>query len=221
MDLLATAGGAIVAASTLAGVLGWLLGLVLTGAALHVLASPHRPERVWQAIRIVGLPRLWAFLRIACLAALANAAVVFLTGFLADWLVAYGDAAGWTGRTLLLTVPIARAGAIAVALSFFGAWSHWCRVGVVAADLPVRRAVIAAARLMVARPGTALLFPAALSLLVPALGSLLLLGWADAVPGAGTVLAGAAWFLWLVVQSFVWHWLCHSGRLTWGPEKPS
>ena len=208
-------GGALAAAVLVATALGWLFGLVLTGAALHVMAVPHRPVRVWQAVRFIGLSRLWAFLRIAALAGVGAVLLVAPSGWILEAVASRGDAAGWSGRTLLVVVPMVRAGVVLLGLSVLGAWAHWARVAVVADDLPVRWAVAVAARRMVSHPLWMVLFPALVGLGVQTVGAFVVFAWAQASVGLGTAFAVAGWLAWLVLQAYAWHWLQHGGRLVW------
>lgn len=216
MVALSEGGGAIVGAALVIGLVAWGLGLVLTAAALHVLGGQQRPVGVWRAIRLVGLSRLWAFLRIALLSGLTIGATAVVAGLLRDLVVAWGDTAGWSGQTLMVSVPALAALPVLAAMALCGAWAHWVRVAVVADDLPVRRALIVSARGMLLRPGLMIVFPVSVGLAVQLGGVVVLMTWAQ-LPATGSATAAgfAAWILLGLVQAFTWHWLQHSGRLTW------
>ncbi len=221
VDLVGGAGAAMAGAAFVTAALTWVAGLVLTGAALDVLGASQERVRVWHAVRVVGLPRLWAFLRIAALAAVANALVVVTSGWILEAIVGHGDAAGWTGQTQLITLPALRGLVVLAGLVAFGVWAHWTRVAVVADDLTVRRAVIAAVRKMWSQPGVAVVFPALVGGLLPVAGAAGLYVWFAAPVGGGTLWALALWCVWLLIQAFGWHWLQHAARLTWGPAASS
>jgi hypothetical protein len=200
-------------------VLAVLADQLLTGGALALL-DPARPRG--ERIRVIatvwrdGLTHLWPFLRAALLGLVLSAAGIALLRLLFKRLDVAGYRSGWTGQTVMLTLPMLSLSLSLLWLAVVGAWVFWCRL-ITAADgrRRVRRTGLLALRVLRRHPLRALGLFVALTLASTILSGAVLVAWRQADPGS----AGRAipWFLgWLcmvLAQAFVWHWLLRAGRL--------
>jgi hypothetical protein len=198
--------------------LAWLASLLLTAAAVEILARRREGRvRVWRTVLDTGSRFLWVYLRIALLSLVLIAIGGRVIGMIFERMGDHGQVAGWSARTLLWTLPIWRVALLLVWATLVGVLAWWCRVIAVAdARRYLRRMPGPALRLLWRRPVQAWLAHVAASLASVILGGVVLLFWRQSP--AGPTGWTALWLLVLLVQSFVWHWRLRAGRLVWDAE---
>lgn len=191
----------------LGAIVAWLANQWLTAGAATILDRhlAGRP-RVWRTTIDVGKQYLGRYLRVAAFAGVWLVIALALTGRAFDWLADHGTLAGWSGETLLLTLPITRALVLLAVASAVGAAGLWCRVILVrGARRCVRRLHQVVPRLAWRAPVQGFLLPMLLSAFSLVAAALVVFAWRQS--GAGAL---GLWLpIWLAVllgQAYVWHW---------------
>lgn len=191
----------------LGAAVAWIVNQWLTVAAVRILdRSSTAAPRVWRAMIDVGTQYLGRYLRVAAFAAAWLLGAVALVNRAFEWLADHGTLAGWSGQTLLLTLPMTRALVLLALASAVGTVGLWCRVIVVHGERHcVRRLHQVVPRLAWRAPVQGILLSMLLSAFSLAAAALVVLAWRQS--GVGAI---GLWLpLWLAVllgQSYVWHW---------------
>ncbi len=208
--------GSVWGALAVGAVIGWLVSLMLTAAAVEILDPDRPPERirVWRRISDTGRRFCFPYLRVALAALLA---VVIGGGLIAatfERLSEHGRLAGWTGYTLAIQLPFAWTALVLAWASVVGVLAMWCRVILVAdGRRRVRRLWPVVPRLWWRRVFSGLVFHCGLSVASLLLGGVTLFAWRQSPS------SGVAWFVvWqgvLLLQAVLWHWRLRACRLVW------
>jgi hypothetical protein len=203
------------AAAVVLAVLGDQL---VTGGALAML-DPGRPAgervRVLATVLREGLTHLWAFLRAAALGLVILAFGVVLIRLPFKQLDLAGYRSGWTGKTVMLTLPVLHMFAMLLWMATSGAWVFWCRL-ITAADgrRRVRRTGLLALQVLWRHPLRSWGVFVTSTIATMLLSGAVLIAWRQAEPGTrgGALAWFLLWLLTLLIQSFVWLWLLCAGR---------
>lgn len=198
---------------------------VLMGGAL-ALFDPGRAKegrvKVFSTVCREGLPHLWAFLRAAGLGVVISAIGVSVLRALMDRISTAGQKAGWTGATMVLTLPLLTTLLSLVWLASVGAWVFWVRL-MTAADgrRRVRRTGLLAVRVLARSPLRAWGMFVALTLASMLVSGAVLVAWRQAEPRSGVAIAlwTLAFLITLGAQAFVWVWLLRGGRLLYASDR--
>lgn len=188
--------------------LTWLLLQLLTAGALIRLERGRR-ERVslWRACWDGGSRALLPYLRVACLAAALGALGAGLLSRIFAALAEHGEAAGWTGRTLVRDLPLARALLTGAWVTLVGIFAFWLRVLLARERRPrVRVAAGRALRLCVRRPFSVLCFHWVVAVATLAAQGAVLLAWQDAPSPAPAPRWLAVWLAVLLLSAYAWQW---------------
>lgn len=196
---------------------------ILLGGAVS-LADPSRVQdekpRVLSAVGKEGLVHLWPFLRAVGLGLLPLFVGSGLLRVLAKKLNAMGELSGWTGKTMMVTLPMLNAVLMLIWFGCTAAWIFWCRL-ICAADNRriARRSAVLALRVFVRRPIPSLVSFAFLSIISIVLSGAVLFGWRFSDP------RGASLFFWvsaflgtLAVQALLWLYLVRAGMLLYSSD---
>lgn len=196
--------------------LAWLGNQLLTATAVEVFGrSRAEPARVWRTLFDSATRCFWPFLRIAVLAALWAALGSRVLSFVFDRLWQHAKLAGWTGETVIVTLPRTYALLWLLWMSLVGACALWGRV-IVAADRRrrVRRLLGIVPRLGWRKPFGGVLLHMLTGNASLLLGAVVLAAWRQ----SGTTAPGwwiGLWAVVLLLQSCVWHWRLRVCRLMW------
>lgn len=217
--LMSDMSGAVWGALAAGFAVAWLANLLLTAGAVEVLSrAPGDRVRVWRSVFDTGTRSIWAYLRIAIVAAVLIALGTLAMGAIFDRVGEYGDLAGWTGKTLAFTLPLTRALLFFSWAAIVGVFAWWCRVIVVAQPCrQVHRLPLKVLRLWLRHPLQGLLFHLVLGSLAVAASAPVLYGWRQsAAASAGWIVL---WLLMLLLQAFVWHWRLRASCRLWAAHR--
>jgi hypothetical protein len=217
--------GAFVPALLIAIVLTILADQVLMGGAL-ALFDPERPQggrvKVLATVFREGLTHLWAFLRVVLIGIVLSAIGAGVVRAIMKRLSTAGDRAGWTGATMLLTLPMLGMLLMLLWFSTAGAWVFWCRL-ITAADRRrrVRRTGLLVLRVFARSPLRSWGMFAGLTSASMLISGVVLVAWRQAEPrsGGAILLWALAWLATMALQAFVWVWLLRSGRLLYATDR--
>ena len=188
--------------------LSWIALQFLTAGALLRLER-GKPERLslWRALWDGGSRALLPYLRVALVAGVSSGlgAVALARAFGA--LGEHGEAAGWTGKTLVRDLPLARALLTLLWVSFVGVFAFWLRVLLVRERRPrVRVAAWRALRLCAHRPLAALAFHWGVGAGTLAAQGAVLLAWQESARAAPSSPWLALWLAVLLASAYAWQW---------------
>jgi hypothetical protein len=186
----------------------WLLLQVLTAGAL-IRLERGRPERIslWRACWDGGSRALLPYLRAALLAAVLAGLGAALLSRIFAWLASHGEVAGWTGKTLVRDLPLARAVLTGLWVSVVGIFAFWLRVLLARERRPrVRVAAQRALRLCLRRPVSALAFHWVVASTTLAAQGAVLLAWQGAAEPSPASRWLAVWLAVLLVSAYAWQW---------------
>lgn len=186
--------------------IGWLASQVLTAGAIAMLSGSAGGGRgLWRASIDLGMPHLLAYLRIAFVAALWLGVCLWLVNRGIGWLADRGELRGWSGTTLVWTLPVTRAAALLVLGGIVGTCALWCRVIVVMGNRRrVRRLLEIVPQLIARAPLQGLALQVVLSSASMIIGAVVLFAWRQSAGGAA--LWVVVWLLVLLGQAYAWHW---------------
>jgi len=204
------------AAMVVGAAVAWLANLMLTAAAVEIL-DPRRPAyrvRLSRAMIDTGSRLFFVYLRVALLALVVLGIGGRLIGLAFDGLADHGKLAGWTARSLLLTLPIARIVSLLAWAGVVGLLAWWCRVFAAAEGRRyVRRIAFAVPGIWRLFPLQAFLLQWAISIVSVVFGAMVLFGWRQSAAGAGGWIA--LWVAVLLLQAGLWHWRMRTSCLIW------
>jgi hypothetical protein len=184
--------------------LSWLLLQFLTaGALIRLERGKKERTTLWRAVWDGGSRAFLPYLRVAAVAlvlsGLGTCALSRAFGSLAD----HGEGAGWTGRTLVRDLPLARALLTALWVTSVGVFAFWLRVLLAREQRPrVRVAAWRALRLCARRPLAAVVFHWGVGATTLAAQGAVLLAW-EMAPGARWL---AVWLAVLLLSAYAWQW---------------
>lgn len=207
----------------LAIVFAVLLDQLLLAAAVQ-LADPARPaERKVRVLSVVakeGLVHLWPFLRAIGwsfgLIALGSGLIRALYKKLSH----QGELAGWTGKTMVLMLPLLAAVLFLVWFAGVSAWLFWTRL-ISAADArrKVRRTGVVALKVFWRRPLRSWGLFVLLSTFSIVLSGAVLFSWRFSEPrGISTLLWAMGFLMTAALQAAVWVYLVRAGMLLYSSD---
>jgi hypothetical protein len=216
--------GGFVPAAITGVVLAVLADQLLTGGALAFF-DPGRPAdergKVLTAVFKNGLVHFWTFLRIVGLSLLLWGIGIALIRLVFKRLDVMAYQSGWTGKTLVLRLPLVSTLATMLWLASVGAWTFWCRI-LTAADgrVRVRRTGLLVFRVLWRYPLRSWGVFVVLTTLATLVSGAVLVAWRSAEPRTtGGVLGWVLlWLVTLLAQAFVWLWLLRAGRLLYASD---
>jgi hypothetical protein len=188
--------------------LAWIVLQLLTAGALLRLER-GRPERtsLWRAIWDGGSRALFPYLRIALSAALLSGLGALALARTFGWLEDHGERAGWTGKTLMRDLPLARVLLTALWISLVGVFAFWLRVLVARERRPrVRVAARGALRLCLRRPLAVLAFHWSVAVATLVVQGAVLLAWQAAAEPAPPGRWLGLWLVVLFASAYAWQW---------------
>ena len=197
-------------------VLAWLFHQILTAAAIEIFDPRREPGKVrlWRTMVDKGWSYLLVFLRVSLFAFIFLAIGARVLAFVFERLAERGAVEGWTGKTLVLTLPIVHALLLLAWAGIVGACAWWSRVILLRGGRRyVRRMLTLVPRVLWRSPIQGFLLHWVLGAASVVLGAAVLFAWRQA-PGVATVWF-VAWLLLLVVQAAVWHWRLRMLSLIW------
>ena len=201
----------------LIGVLfAWLFLQLLTAAAVDILDPSRRAGRVrlWRTMIDTGGRHFLAYLRISLFALifLGIGGRIFLLVYAR--LVERGVVEGWSGKTLVFTMPVAATLFLLGWAGLMGTCALWGRVITVRGNRRyVRRTLLMVPRVIWRNPVQGLMVHWLMGIGFVLSGAAMLVAWRQA-PGVATGWF-IAWLLLLLVQSAVWHWRMRTLSLIW------
>lgn len=197
-------------------VLAWLFNQLLTAAAVEIL-DPGRESgkvRLWRTMVDSGWCYLRVYLRISLFALVFLALGGRILSGVFDRLNDWGVVAGWTGKTLVYTLPIVHLLLLLAWAGVVGACAWWSRVIIVRGGRRyVRRLLTVVPRVAWRNPVQGFLLHWLLGAASVLLGAAVLVAWRQA-PGVATGWF-AGWLVLLLVQAAVWHWRLRMLSLIW------
>jgi hypothetical protein len=191
---------------------------ILLGGALTLLGGTSQGPRVRvsAALRHAGAVLLRPFLVLVLCGAVAGGAGAAALRGVARMAREHGQAAGWSGWTVSVALPLLAGVLALVWMAAVGGWLLWSRALLAAgAESGALRAGRAALGVIFKNPFVALGFPMALTLSCLVASGWVLAAWLAAEPGsaAGVAFWAAAMLAVLAAQSFAWHWMVHTASL--------
>jgi hypothetical protein len=196
--------------------LTWLFHQLHTASAVEILDPGREPGKVrlWRTMVDTGWRYLLIYLRVSLFALVFLLLGARILSVVFDRLGERGVVEGWTGKTLILTLPIAHALLLLAWAGIVGAAAWWSRVILLRGGRRyVRRMLTIVPRVLWRSPVQGFLLHWVLGAASVLVGAAVLVSWRQA-PGVAT-----GWFaLWLVlllVQSAVWHWRLRTLSLIW------
>ncbi len=196
---------------------------VLVGGAMAWLDPARGRQHARSVVGVIataGLARLLVFARVVLMAgALLGLGVLLLRAAFAA-LEIHGDPAGWSGRSLMLTLPLAEGTTLVLWGSLVGAFAFWCRLVTVADGRQrLRRTALVVLAVWRRHPLRTAGFYLGVTLALAGLSAGVLFLWRQHPPrGAGILFWSGLWLGALVLRSFVWHWLIRAGRLLYAAD---
>jgi len=208
--------GAAVPVLLIGVVLAWLFHQLLTAAAVEILDPARQPGRVrlWRTMMDRGWSYLLIYLRVSLVALVFLLLGARILSVVFERLAERGVVEGWTGKTLILTLPIVRLLLLLAWAGIVGACAWWSRVILLSGGRRyVRRMLTIVPRVLWRSPVQGFLLHWLLGIVSVLLGAAVLFTWRQA-PGLATGWF-VAWLMLLVVQSAVWHWRMRTLSLIW------
>lgn len=215
--------GAVLPAIFIALILCVLLDQLLLGGAVY-LANPARPlepkAKVMEALSREGLAHLWPFLRAIGLGFVLFGLGGALIRAFSKKLFSMGEEAGWTGKTMTMTLPMLTSALLLFWFASVAAWLFWCRV-ISAADgrRKVRRSGLLALKVFIRRPMRSWGLFALLSTISIVLSGAVLFAWRLSEP------RGASIFFWLIgflatlaLQAMLWVFFVRDAMLLYSSD---
>jgi hypothetical protein len=212
--------GAVLPILFLGALVAWIFHQMLTAAAIEILDPRRTPGRVrlWRTLVDSGWRHLLIYLRVSLLAlvclVVGARGVTAVFGRLAD----RGVVEGWTGQTLIYTLPVVQVLVLLAWAGIVGAFAWWSRVILTQGGRRyVRRMLTVVPRLMWRSPLLGFLlhwFLATASVLIAVVA---LFSWRQTPGVAHSVAIGwlIAWLVLLLVQAAVWQYRLRLLSLTW------
>lgn len=197
-------------------VVAWLGRLMLTAAAVVILdpGPAFGPVHVWRTVFDRGIRYVLPYLRVAVVSGLFLVTGATLIAGAFNLVLEHGETAGWTAKTLYITLPCGTGLAVLAWAAGVGVYAFWSRV-VLVADR--RRSVVGLIPvvwdLSLRRPMVFMVFHWIVSIASVALGAAVLVAWRQSSSGAA--LWFASWLGVLLLQAFLWHWRLRVCRLVW------
>jgi hypothetical protein len=208
--------GAVIPVLFIGVVLVWLVNQLLTAAAVEILDPGRKPGRVrlWRTLVDSGWRYLLIYLRVSILALVFLALGARVVSFVFERLTEHGVVEGWTGKTLIYTLPFVRVLVLLAWAGLVGVCAWWCRVILLRGGRRyVRRMLTVVPRVLWRSPVQGFLLHWLLGIASVLLGATVLFAWRQ-TPGVATGWF-AGWIVLLLVQSAVWHWRMRTLSLIW------
>jgi hypothetical protein len=219
IDEMPSLGGPI-AAALLIGLLGEQV--LLAGALAWLDPKSARRGPTFGPTLRVGFSWLGPMLRVTACAAVLSSLGVWGIDKLIDRIVLHGDVAGWSGRTLVLVMPLVQAIATLLWVSLVGAWAFWCRVVLVAGDRRrVRTTALLALKVFARAPARGPLFFMLVTIGCFLGSAAVLIVWRQLPPRTieGVAFLAVVWLVALLAQAWLWHWLLRAARLLYADAR--
>jgi hypothetical protein len=200
----------------LGAVLAWVFHQMLTAAALEIFDPRRTPGqvRVWRTFIDSGWRYLLTYLRVALFALLFLGIGARIISMIFDRLADQGAVEGWTGQTLIYTLPVARVLVLLAWAGVVGVLAWWSRVILTLGGRRyVRRMLTLVPRIVWRSPVSGFLLHWLLATASVLLAVFALFAWRQA-PGVATGWF-VAWILLLLIQAGVWHFRLRAMSLTW------
>ncbi len=208
--------GAVMPLVVVGAIVAWLAHQLLTAAAIEILdpARGAEPIRLWRAMVKIGWRYLLIFLRVSLFALVFLLIGSRVLSWIFDGLAERGAVQGWTGKTLVLTLPILHGLLLLAWAGIVGAWAWWSRVILLHGRRRyVRRMVGIVIRTVWRSPLQGFVAHWILGIASVLAGAAVLFAWRQS-PGVATGWF-LLWLLLLLVQAFVWHWRLRTLHLIW------
>jgi hypothetical protein len=204
----------------LGAVIVWLFNQLLTAAAIETLDPGRGPGRVrlWRTMVDTGWRYFLIYLRVSVFAALFLFIGARILSVVFESLAERGDVEGWTGKTLVMTLPLLRALLLLAWAGVVGVGAWWSRLILLRDGRRyVRRMLGILPRVLWRSPVQGFLFHWVLGAASVVAGAAVLVAWRQ-TPGVATAWF-AVWLLLLLAQALVWHWRLRTMSLIW--SRPS
>jgi hypothetical protein len=208
--------GSLVPVMFIGVVVAWLFHQLLTAAAVEILDPAREPGRVrvWRTMMDTGWRYLLVYLRVSLVALVFLFLGARVLSVVFEQLAERGVIEGWTGKTLVLTLPIAHGLLLLAWAGLVGGCAWWSRVILLRGGRRyVRRMLTLVPRAIWRSPVQGFLLHWLLGAASLLLGAAVLFAWRQA-PGVATGWF-ALWLALLLVQSAVWHWRLRTLSLIW------
>jgi hypothetical protein len=196
--------------------LAWLFLQMLNAAAIEILDPGRTPGRVrlWRTIVDSGWRYLPIYLRVSLLALIFLGLGARAVSTVFDRLGDQGAIEGWSGETLVLTLPMVHLLVLLAWAGIVGAGAWWSRVILTRGGRRyVRRMLTVVPRVIWRNPLQGFLLHWLLATASVLLGAAMLFAWRQ-TPGVATGWL-AAWLVLLLVQAGVWHFRLRTLNLIW------